>query len=571
MQNRNILNKQNDMKRKTLSLILLILTLTINVIAQKGPDWLKQAVIYHIYPSTFKDSNGDGIGDLKGIESKLDYIKSIGVNTIWISPIFSSEFKDGGYDITDFYSVDKRFGNNEALTNLIGEAHLRNMKVCLDLVAGHTSDKHPWFIQSKKNEKGLRYSDYYIWTNTKDKNLKQYVDSDAERNGYYMKNFFDCQPALNYGFANPDPNNPWEQPVDAPGPQAVRRELKNIIAFWMDKGVDGFRVDMAQSLIKRDDKNHSVTMDLWKDILGWFNNKYPEGIMMSEWSMPHESIKAGFNIDLIIHNGVKIYRNLFCNTDDKNHPNNCYFDKSGKGQIKEFVTNYGAEYTATRNLGYATMPTCSHDIWRLNRLQRNTPDELKVALTLFLTMPWPPIIYYGEEIGMRNIENAPYKEGSKSARNRSSCRTPMQWEQGFNAGFSATSPEQLYLPIDPSSNYPSVATQEGDPQSILNYVRQLLALREKIPALGTRGDWRAISDLEAPYPFAYLRWIDSEQYLIALNPSGKSAETTINLPQGSKTEWLGGTTSNHQIKRKNGNLHLRLPATSAILCRIIAN
>ena len=383
-----------------------------------------------------------------------------------------------------------------------------------------------------------------------------------------MKNFFDCQPALNYGFANPNPNHPWEQPLNAPGPKAVRRELKNIIAFWMDKGIDGFRVDMAKSLIKQDDKNHTATMDFWQDIIGWFNAEYPEGIMMSEWSVPHEAIKAGFNIDLIIHNGVKIYRNLICNTNDKNEPNKCYFDKSGEGQIKEFVTNYGHEYAATRDLGYATMPTCSHDIWRLNRLQRNTPAELKVALTLFLTMPWPPIIYYGEEIGMRNIEDAPYKEGSKSSRNRSSCRTPMQWDKGINAGFSSALPEQIYLPIDPSPNYPTVASQENDPQSILNYVRQLLALRKAIPALGTRGQWKAISDLEHPYPFAYMRWIENEQYIIALNPSNKTSETPIIIPQNSTTKWLAGTTSKYQIKNKKGKLYLRLPATSVILCKI---
>ena len=348
----------------------------------------------------------------------------------------------------------------------------------------------------------------------------------------------------------------------------VRRELKNIIAFWMDKGVDGFRVDMAQSLIKRDDRNHTATMQLWDEILSWFNKKYPEGIMMSEWSMPHEAIKAGFNIDLIIHNGVKIYRNLVCNTDDKGKPNNCYFDKSGNGQIKEFVTNYGKEYQATRNLGYATMPTCSHDIWRLNRLQRNTPEELKVALTLFLTMPWPPIIYYGEEIGMRNLEEAPYKEGSKSARNRSSCRTPMQWETGLNAGFSSAPSDQIYLPIDPADNYPNVASQENDRTSILNYVRTLLEIRKNIPAIGTRGDWKAISDIEQPYPFAYMRWIGDEQYFIVLNPSGQKAETAVNLPDNSKIEWLAGTTSSYRIKTKKGETRLQMPATSAILCKI---
>ena len=136
------------MKLKNFLLLLFLSLITFDLSAQEGPQWLKDAVIYHIYPSTFQDSDGDGIGDLNGIISRLDYIQSIGINTIWISPVFSSEFKDGGYDITDFYSIDKRFGNNETLSELVKEAHARNIKVCLDLVAGHTSDKHPWFLES---------------------------------------------------------------------------------------------------------------------------------------------------------------------------------------------------------------------------------------------------------------------------------------------------------------------------------------------------------------------------------------------------------------------------------------
>ena len=223
--------------------------------AQHLPQWLEKAVVYQIYPASFKDSDGDGIGDLKGIESQLDYIKSIGVNTIWISPGFSSEFFDGGYDVTDFYSVDKRYGTNSQLVSLVQKIHEKGMKIFMDLVAGHTSDKHPWFLQSKQADKNLQYSDYFIWTPTKAEKPKQFVATDCERDGNYMKNFFDCQPALNYGYANPNPEHPWEQSVDAPGPQAVRRELKNIISFWMDKGMDGFRVDMAYSLIKNDPKH----------------------------------------------------------------------------------------------------------------------------------------------------------------------------------------------------------------------------------------------------------------------------------------------------------------------------
>ena len=228
------------MKRTLLTLAAALFLLPAS--AQQVPEWLKEGILYHIYPSSFKDSDGDGIGDLEGIRSKLPYVKSLGANTIWLSPVFRSEFEDGGYDITDFYRIDPRFGTNSQLVQLVREAHDLGIRVCLDLVAGHTSDKHPWFRQSSEADPELQYSDYYIWSDSKDSfPTKKFVHSDAARDGNYMKNFFDIQPALNYGYLHPDPAQPWQQGYDDPGPTAVRNELKNIISFWMDKGVDGFR------------------------------------------------------------------------------------------------------------------------------------------------------------------------------------------------------------------------------------------------------------------------------------------------------------------------------------------
>ena len=198
--------------------------------------------------------------------------------------------------MTDFYSVDERYGTNSQLVSLVQKVHEKGMKIFMDLVAGHTSDKHPWFLQSKQSDTNLQYSDYFIWTPSKTEKPKQFVSTDCERDGNYMKNFFDCQPALNYGYANPNPEHPWEQSVDAPGPQAVRRELKNIISFWMDKGMDGFRVDMAYSLIKNDPK-HIETSRLWTGISTWFKEKYPEGAFIAEWGEPTNSIGGGFHID----------------------------------------------------------------------------------------------------------------------------------------------------------------------------------------------------------------------------------------------------------------------------------
>ncbi|MBO7488136.1 MAG: hypothetical protein J6T58_06305 [Bacteroidales bacterium] len=268
------------------------------------PSWLSDAVVYQIYPSSFQDSDGNGIGDLPGITSRLEYVRSIGVTAVWMNPIFVSGWTDGGYDVIDFYKVDPRFGTNSDLVALVEKAHSLGMKVILDLVAGHSSDQCEWFKQAAEGPY-LHYSDYYIWPTFKpevtgnafNSIVSKFVATDAPRAPFFIKNFFDTQPALNFGFANPDPSHPWEQAVDDPGPMAMRRELKNIMAFWMDKGVDGFRVDMAASLVK-EDPDKSATIRLWQEDLGaWFKENYPENVMIAEWFNPKQAIEAGFNID----------------------------------------------------------------------------------------------------------------------------------------------------------------------------------------------------------------------------------------------------------------------------------
>ena len=516
--------------------------LTVAVVsAKEQPAWLKRAVIYHIYPLTYMDSNGDGIGDLKGIASRLDYIRSCGFNCIWLSPCFASGWEDGGYDIIDYYSVDKRFGTNDDLKNLIDKAHSLGIKVLLDLVAGHTSDKHPWFKQSCKAEPN-NYSDYYIWTDGKDmdKPKGKFLDNNHPRNGYFAYNYYDIQPALNYGYYNP--TNSWEQDYNAAGPTAVRAELKKIIAYWCDMGADGFRVDMAQSLVKGDNAARDGVRRLWRDIFEWYNNAYPENIMLSEWSNPEQSLSAGFNIDLLIHNGIggTIYRPLVCETTDKMVPTTCYFNRKGEGSVKEAMSIYTDVYKTYRSLGgYASMPTNSHDIWRLSRMNRTSAEEQKVAITLFLTLPAPPIVYYGEEIGMRNLEYAPAKEGSSSSRNRSVCRTPMQWSNDKNAGFSTADPTKLYLPVDNAPHFPNVAEQLTDSNSVLNYVSDLIALRQATPALGVDGEWKYVGDMDNPYPMIYARTLGSEKYLVLFNPADRTVSGSVTA-MGRKAEWIFG-------------------------------
>ena len=530
------------MKQLFITIVALLVATTLS--AKEQPEWLKKAAIYHIYPSTYMDSDGNGIGDLEGIRSKLDYIKSVGFNCIWLSPCFESAWEDGGYDITDFYKIDPRFGTNDDMRRLINDAHSKGIKVLLDLVAGHTSDKHPWFKESAKAERN-EYSDYYIWTDGKPpkKPGPKFVDRDYPRNGYYIRNFFEIQPALNYGYYKPKPNHEWEQGYDAPGPTAVRQELKKIIAYWCDMGCDGFRVDMAKSLVKGDNTAQEGVMRLWKEIFEWYNTKYPENIMLSEWSYPKQAISAGFNIDLLIHNGIggKVYRPLVRETSDKMVPTTCYFNRQGNGKIRKAMEQYTKIYNDYRSLGgYASMPTCSHDIWRLTRMNRSTPEEQKVAITLFLTLPTPPIVYYGEEIGMRNLEYDPPKEGSFSSRNRSVCRTPMQWSRERNAGFSTVEDAaKLYLPIDNAPSFPNVAEQESDPGSVLSYVKGLLALRATTPALGVDGEWKYVGDLDNPYPMIYARTLGNEMYVVVFNPADREVEGSI-APLGKKAEWVYG-------------------------------
>lgn len=535
--------------------------------AQHLPQWLEKAVVYQIYPASFKDSDGDGIGDLKGIESQLDYIKSVGVNTIWISPVFSSEFFDGGYDVTDFYSVDKRYGTNSQLVSLVQKVHEKGMKIFMDLVAGHTSDKHPWFLQSKQADKNLQYSDYFIWTPTKAEKPKQFVATDCERDGNYMKNFFDCQPALNYGYANPNPEHPWEQSVDAPGPQAVRRELKNIISFWMDKGMDGFRVDMAYSLIKNDPK-HIETSRLWKGVSTWFKEKYPEGAFIAEWGEPTNSIGGGFHIDFLFHIGRKGYTSLFFNK-KKTEDINCYFGLEGAGQVKQFVEMYQKEYGETKGKGYISLPTSNHDIWRLACGKRTDLKQLKVAMTFLLTMPGVPCIYYGDEIGMKYIEGLPDVEGSVLAsRNRAGSRTPMQWDGSVNLGFSTAPAEKLYIPVDPAEDAPTVEQQQADENSLLNYVRDVLKLRDSSKALGNTGDWRMISNVEQPYPLIYLREADGERYCVAVNPSVK--KVTAKFPTFNSGKWEMVLGDKKQAKYKGGTTEdcIKMAPVSAVIFKI---
>jgi glycosidase len=494
-----------------------------------NPEWLEEAIIYEVYPQSFYDTNGDGIGDLPGVIAQLDYIQSLGANVIWLNPCFESPFDDAGYDVADFYKVAPRYGTNEDLRRLFEEAKQRGMRVVLDLVAGHTSIECEWFKQSAKHERN-EYSDWYIWT----ENLfdfrragarHQFIVGMTERMGGYIPNFFPFQPALNYGFANPDPDLPYQDAVDDPGPTAVRAELRKIMAYWLDMGAAGFRVDMAASLVK-DDPGSRATIQLWREVRAWLDETYPEAVLISEWGRPDRAIKAGFHIDFYLSFGGGGMTSLF----RKEHGimgmgggGFSFFNTEGLGNIMEFVKEYQARYDATRKAGYICMFSGNHDtVPRLGK-GRNFRD-LKLAFAFLMTMPGVPKIYYGDEIGMVGVSGLPSKEGGYM---RTEVRTPMQWSHAPNAGFSTAGAEQLYLPVEPELDSRTVADQETYPASLLNTVRTLTQLRKDHPALGNRSAYAVVYAEPGRYPFAFLRQADDERIVVAINPAAGPVEVAL--------------------------------------------
>ncbi len=492
-----------------------------------GPQWLRTAVFYQVYPQSFYDSDGDGIGDLAGITAKLDYIESIGCNAIWIDPIFESPFGDAGYDVADFYKVASRYGTNDDLKNLFLAAHKRGLHVCLDLVAGHTSIAHPWFQKSALAQPN-HYSNWYIWTPASE-NIpgSQPFPGEDHRPERYLPNFFPFQPALNYGYGRPDSKEPWQLPTTDPACIAVREELRKIMKFWLDLGADGFRVDMAASLIRNDEGNKEISA-LWHYYRSWLDREYPEAVLISEWSDPAVAIPAGFHIDSLLQ-FRKPYQILLgpeSRLDGDARVPHAFFERAGGGDIKVFIDEYLRYYTLTKSLGYISIPTGNHDTPRPT-WGRTEPD-VRTIFAMLLTMPGVPFVYYGDEIGMRYLPETPNKEGATLGEvRRSGSRTPMQWSKEKNAGFSTAPAEKLYLPIDSAESRPDVATEEGEPSSMLNFTRALLKLRREHPALANSADFQPLYAEKNKYPFVYLRLAGAERILVAINPAAKACTAPL--------------------------------------------
>ncbi len=514
----------------------------------KIPAWLENAIFYEIYPQSFMDSNNDGIGDFKGIIQKLDYIKELGCNAIWMNPCFDSPFGDAGYDVADYYKAAPRYGTNDDLKLLFEEVHKRGMHILLDLVPGHTSTEHKWFKESLKAEKN-EFSDRYVWTDSiwEEPEGMGCIRGISDRDGSCAVNFFSHQPALNYGFYNPDPQKKWQQPMDAPGPQSTLQAMKDVMAFWLGMGCDGFRVDMAGSLVKHDE-NSKGTISLWQNVREFLDKEFPNAAMISEWGEPDKSILGGFHMDFLLHFGPSHYNDLFrCEQP--------YFSSRGKGTAFEFIKKYKENYEKSDKKGLICIPSGNHDMDRLAR--HLSVEEMKVAFAFLLTMPGAPFIYYGDEIGMRYVENLISVEGGYG---RTGSRSPMQWDNSTNAGFSLAPKEKLYVPQDESSDRPTVEKQIKDENSLWKEIQKLIKIRQENKTLQNLAEIEFLSD-GSTYPLIYQRIEKStqEKITVILNPSEK--ECYYEIKDG---QIICSNSSNAKIDEKDGKIFVP-PVSYAIV------
>jgi glycosidase len=566
------------MKRISIFFITFTLGFT-RVLSQQGmitgtsaipdaPEWVHTAVFYQIYPQTFYDSNGDGIGDLNGIIMKLDYVKSLGVNALWLNPFFDSPFNDAGYDIRDYYKVAPRYGTNDDAKRLFAEAHKRGIKVIFDYVITYTAIDHPWFVESCKGTPN-KYTNWYVWTDNVWKEetgefANRFIQGYGHRNGNFMRNFYWCQPALNFGFGKPDSSKHWQLPTNHPDVLAMREELKKIFCYWMDMGADGIRADMAGALVKGSDVNGD-TKKFWKEIRQIVREKYPQAFMVSEWSYPKDALDGLFHADFF--HWFDGYNDLtqkeswrILNGFSEGHS---FFDKEGQGNIAHFMSNYMDQYNATKTKGYILLPMGNHDNARMNT--NRTTDELEMIMAFGITMPGIPFIYYGNEIGMRQLSGMPQIEGAYKP--RSGARTPMQWSMGKNRGFSTADFSNLYLPVDTNSDAPNVESEQQDPQSLMHRVKKLIELKHSEPALAAYAEFVPLFAKENAYPLVYARANGKEIILAIFNPSEKSVsvDCPFHLPQ-SKFQLISGKAM--KISKKGNSISLDVPGTTYALYKV---
>lgn len=510
--------------------------------------WWKEAVVYQIYPRSFQDSNGDGIGDLRGIILRLNYVKSLGVDVIWLNPIYASPNDDMGYDISDYRAIMKEFGTMEDFDELLKEVHARGMKLVLDLVVNHTSDEHPWFQEARKSRNNPYYNYYHWWPVEKEHPhyRPSYFEQSAWQYNPHTRSWY-----LHY-FSRKQPDLNWENPV-------VRQEIYDMMRFWFDKGIDGFRMDSIP-LIAKDPAFPPIDQKRYPD----FFSSYAHGPHLHDYL--HEmnrEVTSKYDSMTVGEGSAVTYRDVAKFVEPKREELNMLYG-FGPSEVRNYTSadapDSGIDYSliALKKMfsgwdkavgdGWPSVYLGNHDQPRMiSRFGNDSPEfreiSAKMLATFILTLRGTPYWFAGDEIGMINpayhhIEDYrdiatinQYREIQKrkgdtkaflenqKQTSRDNARTPMQWDSSLNAGFTTGTPW-----LKPGNNYLSINVEweEKNPDSVLNYFRKMVAFRKANREL-IDGSFTLIEPTH-PQIFAYYREGGQRKLLVALNFSSKPAQ-----------------------------------------------
>ena len=537
--------------------------------------WWKEGVVYQIYPRSFFDSSGNGIGDLNGIIKKLNYIKSLGVDMVWICPFYKSPNKDNGYDISDYKDISKIFGDLNTFDTLLQKMHSLGLKLIMDLVVNHTSDKHPWFKKARKSRES-KFHDYYIWKDgEKDKkpnNWKSVFSGSAwkwneQTKEYFLHLYTKNQPDLN-----------WENPI-------VRKEVYSIIDFWLSKGVDGIRMDVISLISKRLDFKNIPNNMIFIDVMEKY---YANGPRVHEYIKEmNKKVLSKYDIVTIGEGpGINLNNGLDYVNEDENELNMIFhfdhltmdFGKEGKYdpipfdfiKFKKIFSNWDKLFSKR---GWNSIFLGNHDFSRIvSRFGNDNEfheESSKLLATLLMTLRGTPSLYQGDEIGMTNINynnisfyddvetiNA-WKEAIDKKKNmkkffeaiqkqsRDNARTPMQWDNKKNAGFSKVEP---WIKVNDNYKKINVKNQEKDLGSILNYYKLLIKLRKENSTL-VYGKYEDLDPMHTKI-FSYKRWDENDVFIIHLNFSICSVKINSNEIKDYKL-----VISNYTFTKKSYNLN----------------
>ncbi|SNQ46004.1 Trehalose synthase/amylase TreS [Frankia canadensis] len=500
----------------------------------RDPHWYKRAVFYEVLIRGFADSNGDGTGDIRGLISKLDYLEWLGVDCLWLLPIYASPLRDGGYDISDYFQILPEFGDLGDFVSLVDEAHRRGIRIIADLVMNHTSDEHPWFQASRSDPAGP-FGDFYVWSDTDERYPDAriiFVDTeksnwswDPVRGQYYWHRFFSHQPDLNYD--NPD----------------VQEAMLEVLRFWLDLGIDGFRLDAVPYLYVRDNTNGEnlpETHDYLRRVRKEVDAKYADRVLLAEANQWPSDVVEYFGNDDECHMAFHfpLMPRIFMAVRRESRypiseilsqtpqiPPNCQwgiFLRNHDELTLEMVTDEERDYMWAE---YAKDPRMKANIGirrRLAPLLDNSRDQMELFTALLLSLPGSPVLYYGDEIGMGDNIYLGDRDG---------VRTPMQWSPDRNAGFSTADPARLYLPLimDPVYGYQALNVEAGQRMqtSFLAWTKRMIEVRKRHPVFGL-GSYEELG-ASNPSVFAFVREFGDDRVLCVANLSRFAQPVELDL------------------------------------------